>query len=249
MGLFSKKYCDVCGGEIKLLGNRKLEDGNLCKHCANKLSYWFDERRHSTVEQIKAQLAYREENKARVEAFNTTRTFGTRPQLVVDEDKEQFMIVRTSNLYEENPDVIDFSQVTACEVDIEEYRTEEKRKLDDGREVSFIPPQFEWRFDFNIIIKVNNPFFDDMKFEVGTVTINTVGNYNNTASMRSNPRLHPDYIKLDNMSNEIKDTILGLRKEARQGEEPKKPVKCSACGATTVPDASGCCEYCGSPLV
>ena len=60
--LFEKKECDICGGEIGLLGNRKLEDGNLCKDCAKKLSYWFDDRRHSTVEEIRAQLAYREEN-------------------------------------------------------------------------------------------------------------------------------------------------------------------------------------------
>ena len=35
---FDKKYCDVCGDKIGLLGNRKLEDGNLCKDCAKKLS-------------------------------------------------------------------------------------------------------------------------------------------------------------------------------------------------------------------
>lgn len=51
--LFEKKSCDLCGGEIGLLGNRKLEDGNCCKNCASKLSYWFDDRRHSTVEQIR----------------------------------------------------------------------------------------------------------------------------------------------------------------------------------------------------
>ena len=27
-GLFDKKICAICGGEIGLLGNRKLEDGN-----------------------------------------------------------------------------------------------------------------------------------------------------------------------------------------------------------------------------
>ena len=27
-----------------MLGNRKLEDGNLCKDCAKKLSPWFDDR-------------------------------------------------------------------------------------------------------------------------------------------------------------------------------------------------------------
>lgn len=48
--LFEKKICSVCGEEIGLLGNRKLEDGNLCKNCAKKLSPWFSDRRHSTVD-------------------------------------------------------------------------------------------------------------------------------------------------------------------------------------------------------
>ena len=61
--LFEKKECAICGGEIGLLGNRKLEDGNMCKACAAKLSPWFDERRHSTVAQIEEQLEYRESNK------------------------------------------------------------------------------------------------------------------------------------------------------------------------------------------
>lgn len=45
MGLFDKKICDICGEKIGLLGNRKLDDGNLCKDCAKKLSPWFEERR------------------------------------------------------------------------------------------------------------------------------------------------------------------------------------------------------------
>ena len=31
MGLFDKKYCDICGEKIGLFGNRKLEDGELCQ--------------------------------------------------------------------------------------------------------------------------------------------------------------------------------------------------------------------------
>ena len=54
--LFEKKECSVCGGEIGLLGNRKLEDGNLCKGCAAKLSPWFSDRRQSTVAEIQEQL-------------------------------------------------------------------------------------------------------------------------------------------------------------------------------------------------
>ena len=65
MGFFDKKYCDVCGEKIGLLGNRKLENGNLCKDCAAKLSPFFSERKSSTVEEIKEQLAYREEKQKR----------------------------------------------------------------------------------------------------------------------------------------------------------------------------------------
>ena len=69
MGLFDKKYCDICGEKIGLLGNRKLEDGNLCKDCARKLSPFFSERRNSTVEDIKRQLAYRAENEKKLADF------------------------------------------------------------------------------------------------------------------------------------------------------------------------------------
>ena len=72
MGLFDKKYCDICGEKIGLLGNRKLEDGNLCKDCAKKLSPWFSDRRNSTVSEIKEQLAYREKNRERAAQFRTT---------------------------------------------------------------------------------------------------------------------------------------------------------------------------------
>ncbi len=33
MGLFDKKICDICGEKIGLLGNRKLDDGNLWGLC------------------------------------------------------------------------------------------------------------------------------------------------------------------------------------------------------------------------
>ncbi len=72
-GLFDKKTCAICGAEIGLLGNRKLEDGNCCKSCAAKLSPWFDERRHSTVEQIKEQLANMPDGKPGLVFFNTVK--------------------------------------------------------------------------------------------------------------------------------------------------------------------------------
>ena len=92
MGLFDKKYCDFCGDKIGLLGNRKLEDGNMCKACAAKLSPWFSDRRSSTVEEIRQQLEYREANKAKVEAFNATKTIGRNTKVILDEDARKFIV-------------------------------------------------------------------------------------------------------------------------------------------------------------
>ena len=97
MSLFEKKFCSVCGSKIGLFGNRKLEDGNLCKECAEKLSYWFGDRKKSTVEQIKEQLAYREENLKKVQAFHTTKSYGRVSLICLDEDAKRFMVQRTNN--------------------------------------------------------------------------------------------------------------------------------------------------------
>ena len=153
--LFEKKVCSVCDGEIGLLGNRKLEDGNLCKECAKKLSPWFDDRRHSTVDQIKEQLEYREANKEKVAAFRVTRSFGERLRVLLDEDAGVFMVTSESKpqeIAEENPDVLAFSDVTGCELDIEEDRTELMREGKDGQEVSYVPPRYCYEYDFYVRI-------------------------------------------------------------------------------------------------
>ena len=105
--LFDKKECDICGGEIGLLGNKKLEDGNMCKNCARKLSPWFEDRKSSTVAQINEQLAYREANKGAVASFNTSRILGEHYKVYIDDAAGKFMVVE-DNIQEENPDVIDF---------------------------------------------------------------------------------------------------------------------------------------------
>ena len=153
--LFDKKECSVCGGEIGLLGNRKLEDGNLCKECAAKLSPWFSDRRQSTVAEIQEQLAYREANQAKVSSFRTTRTLGERTKVLLDEDAGLFMVTSARNWEEANPDVLSFSDVTGCKLDIDESRTEIEYRDKDGDRQSFNPKRYAYSYDFYIVINVN----------------------------------------------------------------------------------------------
>ena len=113
MGLFDRKICNICGSKIGLFGNRKLQDGNLCKNCASKLSPWFSDRRSSTVDEIRAQLEYREKNQQLVNAFNITRIMGGEEgRVLLDEGAGMFMVSTGSSAKAGNPDVLKFSQIT-----------------------------------------------------------------------------------------------------------------------------------------
>ena len=253
MGFFDKKYCDICGEKIGLLGNRKLENGNLCKNCAAKLSPWFSDRRGSTVEEIKEQLAYREENREKVATFHTTRTLGTNTKVLLDEDAGKFMVTRARNLAEANPDVLDFADVTGCNLDIDENRSEIKRKDKDGKDVSYNPPRYEYSYDFCITIFVNHPYFDEMRFQVnsGSITITPTPTRPGMPAV-CNPETNVEYRNNKKLGEEIRQALTQVRKDVREKIEqavtPKAAVTCPYCGATTTPDASGCCEYCGGAL-
>lgn len=243
--MFEKKVCDVCGGEIGLLGNRKLEDGNLCKDCAKKLSPFFDDRRHSTVDSIKEQLAYREENKNAVDAFHVTRTLGDATKVLLDEDAGKFIVSSSSKWREENPDVIDFSQVTGCNLDIDENQSEIMRTDKEGKRVSYVPRRYKYSYQFYIKIHLNAPYFDEIRFRLTNRSVEVESSGNALGGMPPKPA---DYHTFERMGNEIVKALTDIRKNVRAANQPKAAVNCPWCGATTIPDASGRCEYCGGAL-
>lgn len=61
-----------------------------------------------------------------------------------------------------------------------------------------------------------------------------------------------EYQQYEQMGQEIREALLQIRQEARDSavaaNAPKTAVTCPYCGATTTPDASGCCEFCGGAI-
>ena len=222
MGLFDKKFCDFCGNKIGLLGNKKLEDANMCKDCASKLSPWFSERRHSTKADIDQQLAYREQNKSAVAAFHATRTLGnTSTKLLIDDSARKFMVTSAKDIAAANPDVLDFSQAQGCDLDVKEHRSEIRRTDSSGKSVSYNPPRYKYSYEFHAIIRVNHPYFDEMKFalsngyiEVGEQPMNP-GQSGGWSVSRSGFNLLgnkiDEYYKCVDCGNEIKAAIDGMR--------------------------------------
>ncbi len=177
MGLFDKKYCDICGDKIGLLGNRKLEDGNMCKDCAKKLSPFFSDRRSSTVAEIKQQLEYREQNKQILAGFSAMFTFGEDDKIYIDPMKQSFVVSRRNpgSWSDENPDVIPLSSVTGCNLRVDEDREEIYTQGKDGEQVSYNPPRYKFTYHFYIHITVNNPYFDEITARLNDSDVEGMG--------------------------------------------------------------------------
>jgi len=250
--LFEKKECAICGGEIGLLGNRKLEDGNMCKNCAAKLSPWFSDRRSSTIAQIEEQLAYREANREKVAAFRPTRTLGEDTKLLLDEDNNCFVVTDARDLAADNPDVVNCADVTGCELDIDENRRELTREGKDGKQISYNPPRYEYSYNFYVEISVNHPYFDSMRFRINDSSVEITPPPGRGGPGGFRPGMNAEYRRYQQMGEEIKRELMAERRQARDevasAAAPKAAVTCPYCGATTTPDASGCCEYCGGAV-
>jgi len=269
--LFEKKVCDICGGEIGLLGNRKLEDGNMCKDCAKKLSPWFDDRRHSTVAQINEQLMYREANQQKVATFRAARSFGDGyMKLFLDETAGAFMVTSAdspSEWKEANPDIIDLADIANCELEIDEEKTEIMREDKDGKEISYNPPRYSYSYDFYIQIHVRNPYFDEIRFQLNSSSVELNGQEpqcsftNRTYPSRSpigfNPEYNAEYRRYKAMGEEVKTVLLSrpltTEKQATVSTENSaqnqypQPSENSSSSAAVTGAASGVCPACGAP--
>ena len=165
MGLFDSKNCDICGEKISLLGNRKVEDGNVCKNCAAKLSPFMSGRRHTTLEDIKRHLEYREQNKQYVAQFNPNMVLGNTTKVYIDQSMGCFAVSRDRDWRSKNPDIIPLNQVSNVHTEVEEHKKELYTKDAEGKNVSYNPRQYEYSYEFEVEINVNSPYFDEIKFE------------------------------------------------------------------------------------
>lgn len=232
MAIFSKKQCDACGGKIGLLGNRKLEDGNICKDCNNKLSPWFAGRRNTSLEEIKEQLEYRKENEKRLEGFNVSKRLGVDTMILVDYSMEAFIISFTGEI-EDNPDIIPISDVLSCNMDINESKTELKQLDKNGMEVSYMIRRYEYHYDFHITINLKNPYFETIEFNLNSFKVDSQSRHGYDLYREAGENI------CALLNGESADMPINLK------EELKAPDFCPECGAAVAHKEAVFCQSCG----
>jgi hypothetical protein len=236
MGIFDKKFCDICGNKIGLLGNRKLKDGNMCADCAKKISPLLTGRREFTLEDMKRHLAYREANQGIVKNFKETRTIGNNYRLHIDDDQGFIVISKSSNFRNDNPDVLQFSQITGCNFIIKEEQHSVEDTSAPKVEGKPTPRKTIVDYDVQMTISINSPWFQNMEVSLGKDLKKYTQDYNNAVKE----------------AEEIKKALAELHFEQREkavaAAAPKKPVTCPNCGGVSTPTPEGRCEYCNSVI-
>jgi hypothetical protein len=257
MGLFDafkKKDCEICGKEVGMFGYKKLEDGEICKDCVKLLSPFFDYRRHATVDQIKAQLAYREQNQRDLALFQHSLVLGQEDKMFVELQNgvpTRFTVSRYDDYKGENADIIPFTNVSSFRADIREHRNEIKYNNEQGERVSYNPPRYEYNYDFYIKLDIANiPWFDDISLKINpyTVELETVqqqGMFGGMMSGRAgfDPMLYPEYRQFKAICDEICDVISCGQRRMAVGGMQSAPMGMG--GMNTAPMGMGAAPMAG----
>ena len=111
MGLFEKKYCELCNNSVNLLTRLKLSDGFLCSACRKKLSSFSSNWGRRTIDDVKQHLAAREQNRQKFAQFQRTAGAGPNSELVVDANHRWFYFAYGADYREQNPEVFNFDQL------------------------------------------------------------------------------------------------------------------------------------------
>lgn len=124
MGLFDKKFCDICGDKVNMLTQQKLSDGFLCSDCKHKLCSFTSGWKQRTVDDVKKHLALREQNKEKYQKFNCSETAGgSGSSIQVDFNNRWFIFdINNRDNKNGNPQIFDFSQLQDFWLE-QEYRT------------------------------------------------------------------------------------------------------------------------------
>lgn len=239
MGIFDRKNCDICGGKVGLLGGKKVKDGRLCSDCAKKQSPYLSSRKDFSVEEMRQHLQDRENNRELIQSLEPTRTIGASLKLYIDDARGLWFVTRSRRYQEDNPDVFAAGQILGARVDLEKgsktVTLEPAVPAKDGKPAVPAKTREVAYYNFYLLIDVSHPWINQMRLKIN-------------ASQLEEGMTHPDYKEAERDANEMAAALTAMRDaamaEKQESARPRQRVICPHCGASTMPDENGSCEYC-----
>jgi hypothetical protein len=265
---FLTKACSICGASLFALGGYSLKDGCYCKRCKTQLSPFFIHEKVLTVDSIRDQLAKRAKNEQLFAQLISTKTIGNYPKLLIDENSGQFAVLLTPQKNgNPTPDVISFSQLADCSIEIKEKKTEVKYKDYNDNLKSFAPPYYAYSFDFFVNISVNIPYIRTIRIKINEEPVDndqphiiektgglgqmfrdalgSARSFNGLTSNISEVQSSSAYRKYDSIANEMRNALMEVKANSHRNNAT---LRCPWCDSLVINNSSGICEHCCGPL-
>ncbi len=154
-----------------------------------------------------------------MQRFAISRSIGDYTKLLIDDTARKFTVASGNSPLSGNPDILDFSQAVSCDLCIDPFRTEKKQTID-GKQVSYQPPRYEYSYTMYATIRVaGNPYFDEMKINIGNGPISTGGQSMDSSVM------NPDWNVQFNLSSPLNTGVEKYYKCLDYGNQMKKAIE------------------------
>ena len=107
--------------------------------------------------------------------------------------------------------LLDFADVTGCNLDVDESRSELKREDKDGKKVSYNPPRYEYSYNFYITSSVNIPliFLTQIRFQLNSSSVDITPPPAMRPGMtsRCSPETNVEYRNYKKLGEEIRQAL------------------------------------------
>lgn len=250
--------CELCGKTIGPSGNYELLDGYLCQECADQLSPWFNEFDMAEPEELEEQIRLREENQEKIPDFHPTRKFGDQIKVVVDDQAKTFVVTDSTDLWEDNPDIISFDECINCSVDVQKDCAEIGRK------------RYRYTYDFQVTLDLDHAYLSEITFPLNAETLAYESSEKSFLGMGGfDPGDQEDYLHYARMGETLENVLMDLEDDQDSTDEydvqageflvdgagleevdtlPGETVVCPWCGCRTRVTEDFHCENCGGNL-
>lgn len=222
MSIFSrireKPHCSICSKKMGLIGGHEYKDGYCCADCLSKCSPYYKYSKAESICDIRAHLVKREENLKKLSLFKPDKIIEIDNKYLLFDNSIQGFIFADDRVEfkANNPDILYYNQIKDFNSSDSYYYYEVFNNVTHGEKikvVSYFPPKYRHHYQINYIIILSGFYTSEIKFDIGSVSIETSGFIQGIQSNKF--KLNKQYKRIKKSCkrlNEYLETVTGIKK-------------------------------------